>query len=72
MPLNLRKSSTHVKDKERVLRAHDLNRADGGYLGRLLVPPSVTALRPGDLAASPLQDKNMFDERALLKSGIDD
>ena len=65
-------SGTHVKDEERILRAHDLNRADGRDLSGLLVPPSISTLSPVDLSSGSLEDEDVLDERALLESGVDD
>lgn len=36
------------------------------------MPPLVTALSEGDLAAGALEDDNVLDQRAVLESGVDD
>lgn len=57
---------THVKDEERVLSREESGRAVVGNLGGLLVPPTITALNPVDWVASPLEDKDVLDNRAVL------
>lgn len=70
--LGLSGRPTGVEDEERILGAHDLDRADGRDLGALLVPPRISTLGPGDLAARSLEDENVLDQGALLERGVDD
>jgi hypothetical protein len=63
---------SHIKDKQRILRRHDLWRAVVGDARRLLVPPLVTTLRPRNLISGALQDKDVLDVGAGLDCRVND
>ena len=60
-----------VEQEERVLRAHRLGGNVVGVLVDLLVPPPVSALRPGNLSTCALVDQAVADARALLEGLVD-
>lgn len=66
------KKTTHVEDEERVLGSHSLARAVSEHFSTFFVPPFVTSLSHGNLAASSSKNKNVLNKRALLESSIDD
>lgn len=63
-------TETHVKNEQRVFRREESGRAEVGDLGGLLVPPLVTALYKVDRVASPLEDEDVLDARAVLDSVV--
>jgi len=62
----------HIKDEQRILRRHDLRSAVVGDPHRLLVPPSVTTLRPRNLFSGALENKDVLNVGAALERGVDD
>ena len=62
---------SHIKDKQRVLRRHDLRCAVVGDPDRLLVPPLVTALCPRNVVSGALENKDVLNVRAALDCRVD-
>ena len=60
-----------VKDEQRVLRLHLLDRARGGDALERLVHPHVAARRPADFAAGSLDHQHVLDARRLLQRLVD-
>lgn len=63
---------SHIKDKQRILRRHDLWCTVVGDAHRLLVPPLVTALCPRNVISGALEDKDVFNMGATLDCRVDD
>lgn len=63
---------SHIKDKQRILRRHDLRCAVVGDSRRLLVPPLVTALGPRNLVSGALENKDVLNVGAALDCRVDD
>lgn len=66
------KQPSHIKDKQRILRRHDLWCAVVGDARGLLVPPLVATLRPRNLISCALENKDMLDVGAGLERRVDD
>ena len=61
---------THVENEKTVLGVEESRRAVVGYCERFLVPPSITAFDPVDWATCALEDENMLNNWAVLKSRV--
>ncbi len=68
----MNEQTSHIKDKQRILRGHKLRRAVIGDSVGLLVPPLVAALRPRNLISSTLENEDVLNVSAALECRVND
>lgn len=66
------KQISHIEDKQRILRGHELGRAVVGDPRSLFVPPLITALRPWNLVSRAPVNKHVLDLWAAFERRVDD
>ena len=68
----MNEQTSHIKDKQRILRGHKLRRAVIGDSVGLLVPPLVAALRPRNFISSTLENEDVLNVSAALECRVED